>query len=66
MVIIIYFVYYKFILVIFRISFKGLLNFNWNEEVKIFFSFIKDKVMYFGGLGIFINLCYYISSFILK
>lgn len=45
-------IYYKFIAAISRLSLKGLLNFNWNEEVKTPSSFLKDKAMHFSGLGL--------------
>lgn len=45
-------IYYKFIAATSRLSLKGLLNFNWNEEVKTPSSFLKDKAMPFSGLGL--------------
>lgn len=59
-------IYYKFIAATSRISLKGLLNFNWNEEVKTLCSFLKDKAMHLSGLGASPNSCHHIKSLIPK
>lgn len=59
-------IYYKFIAATSRISLKGLLKFNWNEEVKTLCSFLKDKAMHLSGLGASPNSCHHIKSLIPK
>lgn len=48
------------------ISLKGLLNFNWNEEVKTLCSFLKNNAMHLSGLGASPNSCRHSKSLIAK